>query len=91
VSERREIYREASPFHQLTAACPPLLFLDGEKDDPGARYVTMRQRLDELGVPHELAVVEGCAHGAWGKSPWLERMVGEMDRFLSARLKAAGR
>lgn len=91
VSERREIYREASPFHQLTAACPPLLFLDGEKDDPGARYVTMRQRMDELGVAHELAVVEGCAHGAWGKSPWLERMVGEMDRFLTARLKAPGR
>ncbi len=91
VSERREIYRGASPFHQLTAACPPLLFLDGEKDDPGARYVTMRQRMDELGVAHELAVVEGCAHGAWGKSPWLERMVGEMDRFLSARLKTAVR
>lgn len=91
VSERREIYREASPMHQLTAACPPLLFLDGEKDDPGARYVTMRQRMDELGVAHELAVVEGCAHGAWGRAPWLERMVGEMDRFLSARLKAAGR
>ena len=70
---------------------PPLLFLDGEKDDPGVRYVTMRQRLDELGLPHELAVVEGCTHGAWGKSPWLERMVGEMDRFLSARLKAVGR
>lgn len=91
VTERREIYREASPFHQLTDACPPMLFLDGEKDDPGSRYVTMRQRLDELGVPHELAVVEGCAHGAWGKSPWLERMVGEMNRFLSARLKATGR
>ena len=91
VSERREIYREASPMHQLTAACPPLLFLDGEKDDPGARYVTMRQRMDELGVAHELAVVEGCAHGAWGRAPWLECMVGEMDRFLSARLKAAGR
>lgn len=91
VSERREIYREASPFHQLTAACPPLLFLDGEKDDPGTRYVTMRQRMDELGVAHELAVVEGCAHGAWGRAPWLERMVGEMDRFLGARLKAVGR
>ncbi len=91
VTVRREIYREASPMHQLTAACPPLLFLDGEKDDPGVRYVTMRQRLDELGLPHELAVVEGCTHGAWGKSPWLERMVGEMDRFLSARLKAVGR
>lgn len=91
VIERREIYREASPLHQLTAACPPLLFLDGEKDDPGARYVTMRQRMDELGVAHELAVVEGCAHGAWGRSPWLERMVGEMDRFLSARLKTAAR
>lgn len=91
VSERREIYREASPMHQLTAACPPLLFLDGEKDDPGARYVTMRKRMDELGVAHELAVVEGCAHGAWGRAPWLERMVGEMDRFLSARLKTAAR
>ncbi len=91
VTEKREIYRQASPFHQLTKACPPLLFLDGEKDDPGARYVTMRQRMDELGLAHELAVVEGCAHGAWGKSPWLECMVGEMDRFLTARLKSGVR
>lgn len=87
VSEQRERYIQGSPFHQLTAACPPLLFLDGEKDTPGQRYITMRQRMDELKVPHQLVVIEGCSHGQWGKAPWLPLFVGEMDRFLSRYLK----
>lgn len=87
VTEQRERYLQGSPFHQLTAACPPLLFLDGEKDMPGQRYLTMRQRMDELKVPHELVVIEGCAHGQWGKAPRLPLFVGEMDRFLSLHLK----
>lgn len=87
VAERRASYIEGSPFHQLTAACPPLLFLDGEKDMPGQRYVAMRRRMDELAVPHELSVIEGCAHGAWAKEPWLPLFVGEIDRFLALHLK----
>lgn len=87
VTEQRERYIQGSPFHQLTAACPPLLFLDGEKDTPGQRYITMRQRMDELKVPHQLAVIEGCAHGQWGKAPWLPLFAGEMDRFLTLHLK----
>lgn len=87
VAEQRERYFQGSPFHQLTAACPPLLFLDGEKDTPGQRYITMRQRMDELKVPHQLVVIEGSAHGQWGKAPWLPLFVGEMDRFLSQHLK----
>lgn len=87
VSEQRERYIQGSPFHQLTAACPPLLFLDGEKDTPGQRYITMRQRMDELKVVHQLSVIEGSAHGQWGKAPWLPLFVGEMDRFLSQHLK----
>lgn len=87
VTEQRERYIQGSPSHQLTAACPPLLFLDGEKDTPGQRYTTMRQRMDELKVPHQLAVIEGCAHGQWGKAPWLPLFAGEMDRFLSQYLK----
>lgn len=87
VTEQRGRYIQGSPFHQLTADCPPLLFLDGEKDTPGQRYIAMRQRMDELKVPHELVVIEGCAHGAWGKAPWLPLYVGEMDRFLSSHLK----
>jgi len=87
VTEQREHYLQGSPFHQLTATCPPLLFLDGENDTPGQRYLTMRQRMDELKVPHELTVIEGCDHGQWGKAPWLPLFVGEIDRFLSLHLK----
>jgi acetyl esterase/lipase len=87
VTEKRELYIQGSPLHQITAACPPLLFLDGENDNPGQRYVSIRQRMDALGVPHQLTVVEGCAHGAWGKAPWLPHFVAEMDRFLSQYLK----
>ena len=87
VSEQRERYLQGSPHHQLTATCPPLLFLDGENDTPGLRYITMRQRMDELKVPHQLVVIEGCAHGQWGKAPWLPFFVAEIDRFLSLHLK----
>jgi len=87
VSEQRERYIQGSPFHQLTAACPPLLFLDGENDTPGLRYITMRGRMDELKVPQQLVVIEGCAHGQWGKPQGLPHFVAEMDRFLFQHLK----
>lgn len=87
VGEQRGRYIQGSPFYQLRADCPPLLFLDGEKDTPGQRYIIMRQRMDELRVANELVVIEGCVHGAWGKAPWLPFFVGEMDRFLSMHLK----
>ncbi|MCB1226677.1 MAG: alpha/beta hydrolase [Verrucomicrobiales bacterium] len=88
VEEKEAVYREASPFHQLTKDCPPLLFMDGELDTPGQRYIAMRQRMDELGVPQRMVVIGGEKHGSWGRAPWLESNVVEIDRFLSQYLKA---
>lgn len=36
-----------------------MLFIEGEFDTPGERYVAMRKKLDALHVPNRLVVVQG--------------------------------
>jgi pectinesterase len=77
-----ERYAAGSPITHISKSTPPLLFLDGEKDRPGVRYVDMRKQLDALGVKNKLAVVPGAKHGQWNKSPFFEGFTKEILAFL---------
>ncbi len=85
-SEKKEIYEAASPITHVSAKTPPMLFIEGEFDQPGLRYIEMRQKLDALGVPNRLVVVQGGKHGCWGSNPWFLPMVEEIADFLKSRL-----
>lgn len=67
-SEVPDLYEEGSPITHVSAETAPFLFLDGELDNPGKRYVAMREKLDDAGVAHELQVIPNAKHGQWGKS-----------------------
>ena len=71
----------------MSSHTPPILFLDGEFDSPGERYVDMRQRLDGLGVANEFVMIPGAKHGQWGREPWLTPFVEAVDQFLKKALK----
>ncbi|MDF1754056.1 MAG: alpha/beta hydrolase [Verrucomicrobiales bacterium] len=83
LSEKPEVYADGSPITHISKKTPPTLFLDGEFDNPGKRYVEMRKQLDELGVQHELVVIPGAKHGQWGKEPWKAPFEDAMLKFLS--------
>jgi acetyl esterase/lipase len=58
-------WREVSPIHQVHAAAPPTLVLQGTRDllVPTSQATTYAERSLAVGAPCELHVVEGGVHG----------------------------
>lgn len=58
-------WREVSPIHQVHAAAPPTLILQGTRDFlvPHAQATSYAERAREAGAACELHVVEGGVHG----------------------------
>ena len=86
-AEKKDVYDAASPINHIGKGVPPVLFIEGELDKPGARYVEVRKKLDELGVFNRLVVVQGGKHGCWRQEPWMTPMAEEIAGFLKERLK----
>ncbi len=59
----RDLVRRYSPIHHVRKEMPPLLLVHGTKDELWAQGVAMRDRLREVGAPHELLALEGAPHG----------------------------
>ena len=81
-----ERWQAASPLAQAHAAAPPSLILQGTRDllvphDQATRYAA---RLDALGTPVELHVVEGGSHGFDRVAPGEEakRLISRSREFL---------
>ncbi len=60
-----ERWRRASPIEHVHAGLPPTLILQGTRDFlvPHAQATRYAARLEAVGAPHELHVVEGAVHG----------------------------
>lgn len=85
--EKKDVYVAGSPITHLSKDTPPTLFLEGEFDTPGQRYIEMRKKMDALNISNRLVVIQGGKHGCWGSNPWFLPMVKEMADFLKANLK----
>jgi acetyl esterase/lipase len=84
--ELPEVARVASPVFHVDPTDPPLLLLHGDQDPqmPVSQSLELLGAYEELGLPVELEIVHGAAHG--GKlfhDPERTRLV---VRFLQARL-----
>jgi acetyl esterase len=78
--ETRQTLREYSPLTRAAAGMPPVLLIHGTNERLWDQGVRMAERLGELGVDHELLVLEGAPHGMenWeGRAEW---------QFYKARL-----
>lgn len=86
----RQLYRELSPITHVTSRSAPALILHGDKDVlvPMQQAEVMVARLKETGVPAELVVKPGAAHGWKDMGQDLGRFADWFDRYL---LKEAGR
>jgi acetyl esterase/lipase len=76
--------RDASPHWRATTETAPTLLLHGDADTtvPYAQSVNYQRRLQELGVRCDLHTEPGAAHGFFNRSPYYERTVSVMERFL---------
>ena len=82
LAEKEDVYIAASPITHLARTSPPMLFLEGELDRGGDRYIEMRHKMDELGIKNSLTLVQGGKHGCWALHPWFTPMVEEMAGYL---------
>ena len=76
--------RAASPLWQVDASAAPALLLHGDADNtvPYAQSVAFARRLREAGVRAELYTEPGAQHGFFNRSPYYERTLPVMERFL---------
>lgn len=86
--QRPEVYRRASPITYITPDDAPILTFQGDQDRtvPMSLSVALHERLRQVGVPNELVIVEGGAHG-WGE-PHRTRTRQQMIRFFDQNLKS---
>jgi acetyl esterase/lipase len=82
-----EIGREISPIHHVSADDPPTLIIHGDKDQlvPMQQAEIIVAKLKEKGVPAELVVKPGAAHGWPNIGQDLPTIVDWFDKHLAAK------
>jgi dipeptidyl aminopeptidase/acylaminoacyl peptidase len=86
---RREIGRQISPVYHVTKDSAPALIIHGNADKlvPIQQAEIIVAKLKEAGVPAELVVKEGEAHGWKGIEKDLPRLIEWFDRYLAKTAK----
>lgn len=87
-------WRQASPIEQVHSGLPPTLILQGTRDFlvPHAQATDYAERLEALGAPHELHIVEGAVHGFDRVAPdaRARELIERSRSFLCENLAASG-
>ncbi len=86
-SSNEALYREASPLTHVGSNAPPMLFIDGEFDNPRNRYMQFRAVLDRHGIVNEFVMLPKAPHPFWAYEEWFEPTVVAVDDFLKKHLK----
>jgi len=85
--DRSATYRLASPLFHLDEDDPPCWFLSGEEDDASTHADAFRQRMDALGIPSGLTLIQGAPHPFLGKQVWFDEMVDVASTFFANHLR----
>jgi pectinesterase len=72
ISEKRDLYVEASPISHVSSKSPPTLFIEGERDTLKIGRAEMQEKLRAAGVPTELITLKDAPHPYWMSQPWLD-------------------
>jgi dipeptidyl aminopeptidase/acylaminoacyl peptidase len=85
---------EASPINHVSRTAPPFLLVHGEKDQsvPLAQSTDLQKALKAAGVPCELIVIPGGAHGTmvWHRLPGVPDWEKQTIAWLNATLHHEG-
>ena len=86
-----EMAIKISPYHNLSKEVPPAFLFYGT-DDVGlvATGVDFIEKSKKLGTIAELYIAEGQPHGFSNRSPWLERTIYLVDKFLARYVYTQG-
>jgi pectinesterase len=79
-------YALASPIKYLDKQDPPFHFICGELDVPSTRAVDFRKKLDAMGIPSGLHVIDGAPHGFSRRQDWFTEALDRAMTFALAHL-----
>ena len=82
-----ETYRLASPLAHLDKNDPPVWLITGEKDDSSTRADSLRQKMDEFGIPNGLTIIKAAPHPFTVKQVWFDQMMDAAVPFFNRTLK----
>lgn len=79
-------YKEISPIHNIRKGVPPTVVFLGTKDKliPVATAEKYKKLTEQAGSRCDLHLYKGQPHGFFNRSPYYEKTVIEMDRFLAS-------
>lgn len=77
-------YKRYSPFFYVTPVTPPTLILSGAEDKliHASVLEEYKSHLEEAGVPCELIIYKGAAHGFFNREPYLTETTQAVAQFL---------
>jgi acetyl esterase/lipase len=80
--------KDASPYWQADSTTAAMLLLHGDADTtvPYEQSAAFERRLRELGVRCDLYTEPGASHGFFNRSPYYQRTLPLMERFLLREL-----
>ncbi|MFB0551948.1 MAG: ankyrin repeat domain-containing protein [Phycisphaerae bacterium] len=78
-----EMAIKISPYHNLNKEIPPVFLFYGTDDSGLVGGIEFIERSKELGAIAELHTAEGQRHWSFQKSPWLEKTIYLVDKFLA--------
>jgi acetyl esterase/lipase len=81
-----KLYRQVSPLAHVSSTAPPTLIIHGDADKlvPIQQAEVMVEKLKKAGVPAELVVKKGAAHGWAGMDKDMATIVDWFDKYLKA-------
>ena len=87
ITEKRDLYVEASPITHVSKNSPPTLFIEGEKDTLKIGRAEMQEKLRAAGVPTELITLKDAPHPYWMSQPWLDETADATVKWFDKYLK----
>jgi pectinesterase len=87
ISEKRDLYVQASPITHVSKTSPPTLFIEGEKDTLKIGRAEMQEKLRAAGVPTELITLKDAPHPYWMSQPWLDQTAKAIGDWFDKYLK----
>jgi len=82
INGNEELARKISPTLHLKKGFPPALIIFGSEDQLKAQGDAYRAKAKRLGVRADEYTEDGQIHGFFNNSPWMERTLIAVDKFL---------
>ncbi len=90
MSNAKELARQLSPITYVRPGLPPIISIQGDKDDivPFSQAVRLHAALDKAGVPNKLIPIPGAGHDGFNRQAMIDSFAAVRDFLRKYRILA---